>query len=282
MYVQDAARLVTEAQTGGLVPDEHDPTLLAIGVLGAVAQFSHYHRTGRLKLSIEQVGHVRGAVDGPGAGRGPQLPPPPRAEPRLSCPSAGDGDVPCSGDISPQEDALNSSGPARRGWYRVPGEPGRLRWWDGARWTDDEFVLPGSEAESVDHHPTPRPTRPSLGTPDTAPDRVRALDSRAGRRPDSSAFAVLVPTAALLPVSLVALAAFWLVVRLVAPVPYWAFAVGYLAAGVLMFLRPVQRLLLSWLYGARRPTPEELDRLEPAWHDVVEQAVFRRTGSCWP
>jgi Zn-dependent protease with chaperone function len=175
--------------------------------------------------------------------------------------------------ISPQEDALNSSGPARRGWYRVPGEPGRLRWWDGARWTDDEFVLPGSEAESVDHHPTRRaqPERRG-GAGGTAPDRVRALDGRAGRRPDSSALAVLVPTAALLPVSLVALAAFWLVVRLVAPVPYWAFAVGYLAAGILMFLRPVQRLLLSWLYGARRPTPEELDRLEPAWHDVLEQA----------
>ena len=57
-----------------------------------------------------------------------------------------------------------------------------------------------------------------------------------------------------------------------APVPYWAFAAGYLAAGVLMFLRPVQRLLLSWLYGARRPTPDELDRLEPAWHDVLRQA----------
>ena len=97
------------------------------------------------------------------------------------------------------------------------------------------------------------------------------MDSRAGRRPDSSALAVLVPTAALLPVSLVALAVLWLVVRLVAPVPYWAFAVGYLAAGVLMFLRPVQRLLLSWLYGARRPTPEELDR-PSLRHDVVEQA----------
>ena len=31
-------------------------TLLAIGVLGAVAQFSHYHRTGRLKLSIDEAG----------------------------------------------------------------------------------------------------------------------------------------------------------------------------------------------------------------------------------
>ena len=164
---------------------------------------------------------------------------------------------------------LNSSGPARPGWYRVPGEPGRLRWWDGARWTDDEFVLPGSEAESVDHHPTRQGAR---ARPRTAePDRWRP-EGRAGRRPDSSALAVLIPTAALLPVSLVALAAFWLLVRLVAPVPYWAFAAGYLAAGVLMFLRPVQRLLLSWLYGARRPTPDELDRLEPAWHDVLRQA----------
>jgi Zn-dependent protease with chaperone function len=98
------------------------------------------------------------------------------------------------------------------------------------------------------------------------------VDARSGRRPDSSALAVLVPTLALLPVSLVALAAFWVLLRLVVPVPFWAFAVGYLAAGVLMFLRPVQRLLLSWLYGARRPTPDELARLEPAWLDVLHQA----------
>ena len=92
---------------------------------------------------------------------------------------------------------------------------------------------------------------------------MRTAEVRGSRRPDSSALAVLVPTAAPLPVSLVALAVLWLVV-LVAPVPYWAFAAGYLAAGVLMFLRPVQRLLLSWLYGARTPTPAE-QASEPAW-----------------
>jgi Zn-dependent protease with chaperone function len=167
--------------------------------------------------------------------------------------------------------ALNSSGPARRGWYRVPGQPGRLRWWDGVRWTDDEFVLPGSEAESVDHHP-------SQSTPAARalrPDRVRAGDIRPGRHVDGSSVAVLIPTLALLPISLLALAAFWLVVRLLAPVPYWAFAAAYLAAGVLLFLRPVQRLLLSWLYGARRPDARELARLEPAWLDVVSQAGLR-------
>ena len=54
--------------------------------------------------------------------------------------------------ISPQEDALNSSGPARGGGGS-PVSPGGCGG-GTARWTDDEFVLPGSEAESVDHHPT--------------------------------------------------------------------------------------------------------------------------------
>jgi Zn-dependent protease with chaperone function len=101
---------------------------------------------------------------------------------------------------------------------------------------------------------------------------MRAADTRAGRHVDSSALTVLVPTLALLPVSLLALAIFWLPVRLVAPVPYWIFAGVYLVGGVLMFLRPVQRLLLSWLYGCRRPSPDEQARLEAAWRDVVTQA----------
>ncbi len=53
-------RLVREAQRAGLVPEDHDPTLLAIGVLGAVSQFSHYHRTGRVKLSIDELAEFVG------------------------------------------------------------------------------------------------------------------------------------------------------------------------------------------------------------------------------
>src|SRR4029450_10560137 len=60
VYVHDAARLVPEAQSAGLVPDDHDPTLLAIGVLGAVAQFSHYHRTGRLPIPIAELARFVG------------------------------------------------------------------------------------------------------------------------------------------------------------------------------------------------------------------------------
>jgi Zn-dependent protease with chaperone function len=143
-----------------------------------------------------------------------------------------------------------------------------LRWWDGARWTDDEFVLPGSEAESIEHHPTRRgaPTRRVTA------DRPPAHDAQLGRRLDSSSVTVLVPTLALLPVSLVALAVFWLPVRYLTPLPFWIFAIGYLVAGVLLFLRPVQRALLNFLYGARRPNAAELSRLAPAWDDVTRQA----------
>ena len=105
-----------------------------------------------------------------------------------------------------------------------------------------------------------------------APDRIGILAG--GRHLDGSALATLVPTLALLPISLVALAAFWFPVSLLVPIPYWLFAVVYLGAGVLLCLRPVQQLLLRWLFGARRPQPAELRRLRPVWDDVVRQAGF--------
>lgn len=162
----------------------------------------------------------------------------------------------------------------------MPGHPGRLRWWDGARWSDEEYVVPGTSADAATRHPSRGPVPPNAATgssttrrPPLRPDRLGLVTSR--RQLDGSAVAVLVPTLALLPVSLVALAVFWLPVRLVAPVPYWAVAAGYLAAGVLVFLRPVQQVLLRWLFGARRPRNDELDRLAPAWSDVLTQAGLR-------
>jgi Zn-dependent protease with chaperone function len=167
--------------------------------------------------------------------------------------------------------ALRTSEPARRGWYPIAGQPGRLRWWDGTRWTEDEFVVPGSEADSAVRHPAAAGRR-SPGH--VAPDRIGILAG--GRHLDSSAVATLVPALALLPISLIALAAFWVPLRLLVPVPFWAFAVAYLAAGLLLFLRPVQQLLLRWLFGARRPTPAEMRRLRPVWDDIVRQAGFPR------
>lgn len=55
VYVTDTARLVREAQDAGLIRDDHDARLLAIGVHGAVSHFSYFHRSGRIDLSVDEL-----------------------------------------------------------------------------------------------------------------------------------------------------------------------------------------------------------------------------------
>ena len=55
VYIDDTTRLVAEAQSSGLIPDEHPARLLAIGVHGAVSQFSHFHRSGRIDLPVDEL-----------------------------------------------------------------------------------------------------------------------------------------------------------------------------------------------------------------------------------
>ena len=55
VYVDDTTRLVAEAQSAGQVPDDHPARLLAIGVHGAVSQFSHFHRSGRIDLPVDEL-----------------------------------------------------------------------------------------------------------------------------------------------------------------------------------------------------------------------------------
>lgn len=69
---------------------------------------------------------------------------------------------------------------------------------------------------------------------------------------------------------LLAIAVFWLPIHLVWNVSYLWFAVAYLAAGVLLFLRPFQRYVLAPLLGARRPTAQEHALLQPAWRPVLQ------------
>ncbi|MEZ5259479.1 MAG: hypothetical protein R2705_22140 [Ilumatobacteraceae bacterium] len=74
------------------------------------------------------------------------------------------------------------------------------------------------------------------------------------RHLEAGAVTAVLPVVALLPVWLLAIAVFWLPTRLFWSLPYWQFALGALLGGVLLFLRPVQRLVLTRLLGARRPT----------------------------
>jgi len=97
--------------------------------------------------------------------------------------------------------------------------------------------------------------------------RHRALD----RSVERSAIASLLPVLALIPVWLLALAVFWLPVRLFWKVPFWLFAASHLAAVVLMFWRPLQTILVMRMLGARRATADQARRLEPAWRSVAQQ-----------
>ncbi len=81
--------------------------------------------------------------------------------------------------------------------------------------------------------------------------------------------AAIVPVLVLMPFCLLALLLIWLVVRLAWDVPFWWFAAGYALAAVLLFIRPVQAFVLTPLFGARRPTLDELDRLWPLWRNIA-------------
>lgn len=74
---------------------------------------------------------------------------------------------------------------APAGWYADPGEPGQLRWWDGAEWAPDTVAPAGDAAsdsedvpaEEVTAEPAEKPAseRPAPAREAAAPDRpVRA------------------------------------------------------------------------------------------------------------
>lgn len=87
---------------------------------------------------------------------------------------------------------------------------------------------------------------------------------------DSTAVAALTPVIAVAPVWLLAILVFWWPVHVLWNVSFVWFAFGYLAAVVLLFLRPVQVWILAPLLGARRPTPAQSAALAPAWRPVLQ------------
>jgi Zn-dependent protease with chaperone function len=91
------------------------------------------------------------------------------------------------------------------------------------------------------------------------------------RRIDGYAIAAIAPVVALIPAWLVAVAAFWWITQLFVTVSFVVFAGVWFLLGGSLFLRPVQRLVLMRLLGARTPTRRENDSLQRAWH-VVAQA----------
>ena len=90
------------------------------------------------------------------------------------------------------------------------------------------------------------------------------------RRIDSSAVSAFLPVVAVIPLWLLALAVVWLPLRVVWHISFVALALGYLAAVLLLFFRPVQVVILAPLLGARRPTRRERATLDVAWRSVLQ------------
>jgi AcrR family transcriptional regulator len=53
-HIDDMHRLIKAGQADGSIRDE-DPKLLALGVVGSVGHFSHFHRTGRISVPLDDL-----------------------------------------------------------------------------------------------------------------------------------------------------------------------------------------------------------------------------------
>jgi Zn-dependent protease with chaperone function len=106
---------------------------------------------------------------------------------------------------------------------------------------------------------------------------LNELVTSSKRRVEYSAVTAFAPVLALFPVWLGAVALLWIPCTLLFDVPFTHFAIGEFLFGIVLFSRPVQRLLFVRLLGARQPTEIERAHLEPAWK-VVEQQVGIRPG----
>jgi AcrR family transcriptional regulator len=54
-HLSDVQALIVEGQADGTVTDTEPAELLALAVVGTVGQFSHFHRTGRIDLSLDEL-----------------------------------------------------------------------------------------------------------------------------------------------------------------------------------------------------------------------------------
>ncbi len=58
-HIDDVEAIIRRGQAEGVIVDE-DPHLLALGVVGSVGYYSHYHRTGRSSVPIDELAEFVG------------------------------------------------------------------------------------------------------------------------------------------------------------------------------------------------------------------------------
>ena len=97
------------------------------------------------------------------------------------------------------------------------------------------------------------------------------MRTRQGARSvDRGAVWAFTPVVAMLPFTLLALFVVWLPIGWLTAIRFWWFAVAFLVAGLLLFVRPIQVLVLTPLLRARRPTDDEAAVIEPLWAQIAQ------------
>ncbi len=98
-----------------------------------------------------------------------------------------------------------------------------------------------------------------------------AMRTREGARSvERGAVWAFMPVVAILPFTLLALFLIWLPLGWLTSVRYWWVVLGFGAAGLLLFVRPIQVLVLTPLLRARRPTMDEAEIIEPLWARIAQ------------
>jgi Zn-dependent protease with chaperone function len=93
---------------------------------------------------------------------------------------------------------------------------------------------------------------------------------RGSRSVERAALWAFLPVIAMAPFTVLALALIWLPFRLLFDIRLWWVIVAFLAAGLLLFVRPFQVLVLTPILGARRPTADEAAIVEPIWRQIAQ------------
>jgi Zn-dependent protease with chaperone function len=97
------------------------------------------------------------------------------------------------------------------------------------------------------------------------------MQARHGARSvERGAIWAFMPVVAILPFTLLALFVVWLPIGWLTGVGYGWLLAGFGAGALLLFVRPIQVLVLTPLLRARLPTAEEADIIEPLWAQIAQ------------
>lgn len=93
---------------------------------------------------------------------------------------------------------------------------------------------------------------------------------RGSRDIEFSAVTGFLPLVVIIPVWLLALVPLWLVLRTMWAISFYELAAIHVLSAVVLFIRPLQALIIGSLLGAKRPTPDQAAHLETAWRSVLQ------------